>query len=466
MAMAKTHSVYVCQECGRQSPRPMGKCPACFKFNTMVEEVHSLNRGAAPSRQRVVLPHTMPRQLDDIATQEHPRMRVPLDEFNRVLGGGIVPGSITLIGGEPGIGKSTLLIQVSCMVATEIGRVLYVSGEESTIQIKMRAERLGLAADELFLVTETNLETILEHVRTYKPTLLIVDSIQTIYIEDSESSPGSVSQIRECAARLQMLAKTSGTSVFIIGHVTKEGSIAGPRVLEHVVDTVLYLEGDSLGAYRLLRGVKNRFGATNEIGVFEMTSTGMAEVSNPSEVFLSERVAHKAGTSVAVTMEGTRPLMVEIQALTSMTTYNNPRRTANGIDYNRMLLLIAVLAKQIPLRLNEFDIFTNVVGGIKVNEPAADLALAVALASSYYEMPIPADIAFVGEIGLNGELRTVSQLAMRLNEVAKLGFKRVMIPRMKRRVSDVPRGLQLVEVSDLNEALAMALPDVQVAATA
>lgn len=387
-------------------------------------------------------------------------MLVPLDEFNRVLGGGIVPGSITLIGGEPGIGKSTLLIQVSCLIASCVGRVLYASGEESTIQIKMRAERLGLRADQLFLVTETNLQTILDHVRTFKPTLLIVDSIQTIYIEDSESSPGSVSQVRECAARLQMLAKNTGTSVFIIGHVTKEGNIAGPRVLEHVVDTVLYLEGDSFGAYRLLRGVKNRFGATNEIGVFEMTSRGMEEVANPSEVFLAERVAHKPGTAVAVTMEGMRSLLVEVQALTSPTPFGNPRRTTNGIDYNRMLLIIAVLSKQIPLKLHEHDIFLNVVGGVKVGEPASDLAVAIAIASSYNNVPVASDIAFIGEVGLNGELRTVSQLSTRLNEAAKLGFKRVMVPKMRRVPSDVPRGLKLVEAADLSEALALAMPNV------
>jgi DNA repair protein RadA/Sms len=453
MALEKTRNFYICQECGRQSSRYMGRCPGCNKFNTMVEETQTVRRGESRNASRIVLPNTLPRQLDDIATQEHPRLLVPLSEFNRVLGGGIVPGSITLIGGEPGIGKSTLLIQVSCLIASVLGRVLYVSGEESTLQIKMRAERLGLHADQLFLVTETNLHTILEHIKVYKPLLLIVDSIQTIYIEDSESSPGSVSQVRECAARLQMLAKTTGTSVFIIGHVTKEGNIAGPRVLEHVVDTVLYLEGDSFGAYRLLRGVKNRFGATNEIGVFEMTSQGMMEVNNPSEVFLSERMAHKAGTAVAVIMEGTRPLLVEVQALTSPTPYGNPRRTTNGLDYNRMLLMIAVLAKQIPLNLHEFDIFTNVVGGVKIDEPAADLAVAVAIASSYHNIPLASDTAFIGEIGLNGELRTVSQLTTRLHEALKLGFRKVVVPKLHRRISDVPRGLQLIEVSDLSEVL-------------
>jgi DNA repair protein RadA/Sms len=459
MALAKTRSMYVCQKCGRQSPRHMGRCPGCGQFNTMVEEVFDTGRVGGLPRNRVVLANTQPQPLDVIAAQDHPRMLVPLAEFNRVLGGGIVPGSITLIGGEPGIGKSTLLIQVSCLIAGHVGRVLYVSGEESVSQIKMRAERLGLRGDQLFLVTETNLHAIFEHVRTIQPTLLIVDSIQTVYIEESESSPGSVSQIRECAGRLQMLAKSSGVSVFLIGHVTKEGNIAGPRVLEHVVDTVLYLEGDSFGAYRLLRGVKNRFGATNEVGVFEMTGGGLAEVGNPSEVFLAERLASAAGTAVAITLEGTRPLLVEIQALASPTSFGNARRTPNGLDYNRLLLISAVLSKRLSLKLHEYDLFLNVVGGLKVDEPAADLAAAVALASSYYNRPVPADIAFVGEIGLSGELRSASQLGTRLNEAAKLGFRRVVVPRGHRPYADVPRGLKLVEARSVDEALAVALPE-------
>lgn len=457
MALPKTQSKYVCQKCGKQALKHMGRCPGCGEYNTMIEELTLVSR-AKNGRERVVLTNTIPRQLDEISSQEMPRMLVPLDEFNRVMGGGIVPGSITLIGGEPGIGKSTLLIQVSCLIAAAAGRVLYASGEESVNQIKLRAERLGLRADKLFLVTETNLHVIFEHVKQIQPTLLIVDSIQTVYIEDSESSPGSVSQIRECAARLQMLAKNSGISVFIIGHVTKEGSIAGPRVLEHVVDTVLYLEGDSFGSYRLLRSVKNRFGATHEIGVFEMTGHGMAEVCNPSEAFLAERVINAPGTAVAVTMEGTRPLLVEIQALTSPTSFSNPRRTPNGIDYNRMLLISAVLTNRLMLKLYEQDIFVNVIGGVKVDEPASDLAAAVAMASSYYKAPVPSDIAFIGEVGLNGELRTVSQLTARISEAAKLGFGRVMIPRSRRPPEDVPFGLELVEVRNVGEALAVAAP--------
>ncbi|MBE2267249.1 MAG: DNA repair protein RadA, partial [Anaerolinea sp.] len=388
---SRTQSKFVCQNCGRQSPRYMGRCPACGEFNTMVEEFTEVTKvgGKTTTRERVVLPHSQPQRLNDVSTHERPRLQIPIGEFNRVMGGGIVPGSIVLIGGEPGIGKSTIVLQMSSLLANNVGRVLYVSGEESVQQIKMRADRMGLQADELYLLTETNLADIFEQVNRVDPTILIIDSIQTIYTEESESSPGSVSQVRECASRLQMLAKTTGTSVFMIGHVTKEGAIAGPRVLEHIVDTVLYLEGDPFQAYRLLRSVKNRFGATSEIGVFEMSGLGMIEVPNPSEVFLAERVLNAPGTAIAVTMEGTRPLLVELQALTSPTAFGNPRRTPNGVDMNRLLLISAVLTKRLGLKLHEHDIFINVVGGMKVDEPASDLSMALALASSYYEKAIP-----------------------------------------------------------------------------
>ncbi len=456
---AKTRSRYVCQECGKQSLRHMGRCPACGEFNTMVEEIIEVSRaGAGTMQPRVVLPNSKPQRLNEVDIEEGMRLRVPMGEFNRVLGGGLVPGSIILIGGEPGIGKSTLLIQTSALLAESAGRVLYCSAEESTRQIKMRADRLQLKTDNLYLVTETNLKNILEHTYALDPTVLVVDSIQTIYTEESESSPGSVSQVRECASRLQMLAKTSGVCVFLVGHVTKEGNIAGPRMLEHLVDTVLYLEGDPFQAYRLLRSVKNRFGATSEIGVFEMSGLGMIEVPNPSEAFLAERVVSAPGTAIAVMMEGTRPLLVEIQALTSQTTFGNPRRTPNGVDYNRLLLVSAVLSKRLGLKLHEQDIFINVVGGLTVSEPASDLAMAVAMASSYHNQIVPADMAFVGEIGLSGELRTVSQLPARLAEAAKLGFKRVMVPKLRRRLADVPQGLQLVEARNIGEALVIAVP--------
>ncbi|MDX2137474.1 MAG: DNA repair protein RadA [Chloroflexota bacterium] len=354
--------------------------------------------------------------------------------------------------------NSTIILQSSAALANTAGRVLYVSGEESTHQIKMRADRMGLAAAELYLLTETNLSDILEHVHRLEPALLVIDSIQTIYSEESESSPGSVSQVRECASRLQMLAKTSGVSVFLIGHVTKEGAIAGPRVLEHIVDTVLYLEGDPFQAYRLLRSVKNRFGATSEVGVFEMVGTGMIEVPNPSEAFLAERALNAAGTAIAVTMEGTRPLLVEVQALTSPTSFSNPRRTPNGIDMNRLLLIGAVLSKRMGLKLFEQDIFVNVVGGMKIDEPASDLAMATAIASSYFDTPVPPDLALIGEIGLTGELRTVAQLPARLAEASKLGFTRAIVPKLRRKLLDVPEGLKLIEARNIGEALATAVP--------
>ena len=460
--MAKTSTRYVCQNCGKQSPRYMGRCPACGEFNTMVEEVTQVTKSssrASGERTRVVLPSTRPQRLSEITMDEMRRHHVPIGEFNRVLGGGLVPGSIILLGGEPGIGKSTILLQTCIELANTIGRILYVSGEESTRQIKMRADRLGLQAEDLFLLTETNLSEIMDQVNEVDPTIIVIDSIQTIYSDQSESSPGSVSQVRECASRLQMLAKTTGTSVFLIGHVTKEGAIAGPRVLEHIVDTVLYLEGDPFQAYRLLRSVKNRFGATSEVGVFEMSGGGMVEVPNPSEAFLAERVLNSPGTAIAVTMEGTRPLLVEMQALTSPTSFGNPRRTPNGVDINRLLLVSAVLSKRFGLKMHEQDIFINVIGGMKIDEPASDMAMAMAMASSYYEKALPPDMVFIGEIGLSGELRAVSQLSARLFEAAKMGFKRAMVPRMKKKSMDIPDGIKVIEVRNVGEGLAVAIPN-------
>lgn len=399
-----------------------------------------------------------PQRLADVQSGGEERMMIPVEEFSRVMGGGIVPGSITLIAGEPGVGKTTLLSEISGVIANSIGRVLYVSGEESTRQIKMRAERLGIKADELFLVTETSLEVILEHVAAIQPRILIVDSIQTTFSDDKPSAAGTVTQVRECAARLQMLAKGSGIGVFLVGHVTKEGTIAGPRVLEHIVDTVLYLEGDSFHTYRLLRCVKNRFGATNEVGVFEMQGSGLVEVLNPSEAFLAERVTNAPGSAIAVTMEGTRPILVEIQALASPTGNPNPRRTANGIDFNRLQLLSAVLTRRVGLKLTEQDIFVNVIGGLTVDEPAADLAVAVAIASSYWDTPILSDVVIIGEVGLSGELRAVGQLPSRLKEAAKLGFKRAIVPKTTRGGDPLPKDIQVHAVRSLYEALAIAAP--------
>ena len=390
-----------------------------------------------------------------------PEERIPLNiaEFARVLGGGVVPGSVVLIGGDPGIGKSTLLLQTAALAAIH-GPVLYVSGEESERQIKLRWHRLAVepeAVQDLYLLSETDLDAILLQVENLGPRMLVIDSIQTMHTPDIESSAGSITQVRECASRLQAMAKQSGIAVFLVGHVTKEGAIAGPRVLEHIVDTVLYLEGDPYHAYRLLRSVKNRFGPTSEVGVFEMQSTGLVEVPNPSEAMLAERVVNAPGSAVAVTMEGTRPLLVEIQGLTSRSSFGNPRRTANGVDLSRLLLTAAVLSRRAGVSLLDEDIFVNVVGGLRIGEPAADLAMAVALASSHLDRVVPADMLFIGEVGLSGELRAVPQLAPRLGEAAKLGFRRALIPRQSRLHEDDPKGIELIRVRSLKEGLKAAL---------
>ncbi len=466
--MAKTYSRYICQECGHVFARPMGRCTHCGAWNSVVEERVAPPSGAGPAAARPAGVST-PRRLTDIEAADEARLPLTMGEFARVLGGGIVPGSIVLIGGDPGIGKSTLLLQLAVEVARS-GLVLYVSGEESERQIKMRAVRLLSPADGsnpaeaeaampdgLLLVTETNLETILEHVQQTRPGLLIVDSIQTTYMQGLESSAGSVTQVRECASRLRELAKSGSMAVFLIGHVTKEGNIAGPRVLEHIVDTVLYLEGDRFQTYRLLRSVKNRFGATSEVGVFEMRERGMVEVTNPSEAFLAERMVNTPGSAIAVTMEGTRPILVEIQGLTSPTNFGNPRRTSNGLDPNRLLLLAAVLTRRAGLRLGEHDIFANVVGGFKISEPAADLAAAAAIVSSYRDVALRADTVLIGEVGLSGELRMVGQMPARLQEAVKLGFKTAIVPRRIRRGEPWPKNLEVIEVRTLHQALERAL---------
>ncbi len=456
--MAKVKTRYVCQNCGRITPAYMGKCPQCSEYGTMVEEVIVPEKAGRPGRLRAPAVSRSPQRLSDINADQFQRYPLAIGELSRVLGGGVVPSSLVLVGGDPGIGKSTLLLQMAAQFASSHGIVLYVSGEESVHQIKMRAERMELAAERLLLVTETNLDLILEHIHNEHPLLVIVDSIQTTYTDQLTSAAGSVSQVRECASRLQDMAKGSNVTVFIVGHVTKEGTIAGPRVLEHIVDTVLQLQGDPFHRYRLLRSVKNRFGATSEVGVFEMEARGMVEVPNPSKAFLAERQINAAGSAIAVTMEGTRPLLVEIQALASGTAFSNPRRTANGIDYNRLLLLTAVLAKRVRLNLADKDVFVNVIGGLEIDEPAADLAVAIAIASSSRDLPVHADMAFVGEVGLSGELRAVSQLEARLKEAAKLGFKRcvVSLP-IGRRKPEYPAGLKVIECRNLQDALDVAL---------
>jgi DNA repair protein RadA/Sms len=459
--MPKTHTQYVCQQCGRISARPMGRCPQCGAWNSMVEEIVAPPPKPIHSSGRGLTGASTPRKLTEIEGDADERLALSIEEFARVLGGGIVPGSIVLVGGDPGIGKSTLMLQVALELASN-SLVLYISGEESERQIKMRAVRLlkdegGEMPDQLLLVTETNLGSILEHIQSVKPSLVIVDSIQTTYMPELESGAGSVTQVRECASRLRELAKSSGVAVFLIGHVTKEGAIAGPRVLEHIVDTVLYLEGDRFQSYRLLRSVKNRFGATSEVGVFEMRERGMVQVTNPSEAFLAERMVNTPGSAIAVTMEGTRPILVEVQGLTSPTAFGNPRRTPNGVDFNRLLLVAAVLARRLGFRLGDQDVFVNVVGGIQVEEPAADLAVAAAIASSMRDQPVKADTVLIGEVGLSGELRLVGQLPARLREAARLGFKTAIVPKSVRKGEPWPAGISVVEVRSLREAMDQAL---------
>ena len=427
----------------------------------MVEEIIAQPTKPVHAAGRGLTGASTPQKLTEIEGDVDERLALSIGEFARVLGGGIVPGSIVLVGGDPGIGKSTLMLQVALEMARQ-GVVLYVSGEESERQIKMRALRLlkdelGEMPDGLLLVTETNLNAILEHINSVKPSLVIVDSIQTTYLPELESTSGSVTQVRECASRLRELAKSSGVAVFLIGHVTKEGAIAGPRVLEHIVDTVLYLEGDRFQSYRLLRSVKNRFGATSEVGVFEMQERGMVEVTNPSEAFLAERMVNTPGSAIAVTMEGTRPILVEVQGLSSPTTFGNPRRTPNGVDFNRLLLITAVLARRIGLRLSDQDVFVNVVGGIQVEEPAADLAVAAALTSSMRDVPVKADTVLIGEVGLSGELRMVGQMPARLREAAKLGFRTAIVPKRLRKGEPWPSGIEVVEARSLREALDKAM---------
>ncbi|MEJ5309033.1 MAG: DNA repair protein RadA [Anaerolineae bacterium] len=457
--MAKRESRWVCQQCNWSYARYMGKCPNCGAWESLVEVLLETENGGGttPSSTRLT---QRPQPLSQVDLGAVDRIPVLMNEFSRVLGGGLVPGSIVLIGGEPGIGKSTLLLQVAAALGSTERPVLYVSGEESPRQIKMRAKRLGIEGDPLYLLSETETGAILAQASAMQPTLqaLVVDSIQTVHNEDMTSAAGSVSQVRECAASFQRWAKESGVPVFVVGHVTKQGAIAGPKILEHIVDTVLYLEGDPFHTYRLLRSVKNRFGATSEVGVFEMQEQGLVEVANPSEAFLAERMVNVPGSAIAVTMEGTRPLLVEIQALASHTSFGNPRRTVNGLDFNRLLLTVAVLTRRVGLRLDEQDIFANVVGGLQIEEPAADLAVAVALASSLRDQPVPADVAVVGEVGLSGEVRSVSQLESRMSEVARLGFTKILIPRsMQRKQLRPPDGLTLIPVRSVGEAIEAAL---------
>jgi len=459
--MAKIKNVYLCNKCGAEHLKWSGRCRDCSSWNSLEKSEKipqrsgSFGFGRQAENRAILSANNPPMKINDIEANHYERIELPLKEFSRVLGGGIVPGSLILVGGDPGIGKSTLLAQVAGMMAEVLGSVLYLSGEESSYQVKMRMERLGVARDPLYLLSETNLNIALEQINKLKPKALIIDSIQTIYLQEISSSAGSVTQVRECSSRLMQLAKSKNIPIFLVGHVTKEGHIAGPRVLEHIVDTVLHLEGDRFNSYRILRAQKNRFGSTDEVGIFEMTQKGMSEVRNPSEAFLAEHEGEKPGSAIAVTMEGTRPILVEIQSLVTQSSFTQPRRTANGIDLSRLHLLLAVLTKRMGIPLDKQDVFVNVVGGLKLNEPAADLAIAAAIASSYCEQSIPCDLALIGEIGLGGELRSVSQMEKRLNETAKLGFSRCTIPKKERGLEVT--GIEPLLAGDLGEALRLIL---------
>jgi DNA repair protein RadA/Sms len=452
----KSRSIFVCQQCGAQSPRWMGKCADCGAWNSLVETAEA-PRDMASGLARGSLAE--PVALCRVTTDDFRRLAVPLNEFSRVLGGGVVPGSLVLIGGDPGIGKSTLLLQVANLIAEGAGPALYVSGEESPQQVKMRADRLGASSKRLYILAETNLELVLDHIGRMMPSLVVIDSIQTVYSDSLTGAAGSVGQLRECTVRLQRLAKASNVPILLVGHVTKEGAIAGPRVLEHIVDAVLYLEGERFQSYRLLRGQKNRFGSTNEIGIFEMRGEGMVEVANPSQLIFAERPANTSGSVITCTLEGTRPLLVEIQALTSPTSFTLPRRMANGVDFNRLLMLVAVSGKRLGASLGTQDVIVSVTGGIKIEEPAADLGIVVAIASSFKDLPVRPDLAVFGEIGLSGEVRSVHQPDRRAVEAARLGLKRCVLPagNVARARKEVGSEIELVGVRSVREAVECAL---------
>lgn len=453
--MAKTKTVFYCTECGNESPKWQGRCTACGAWNTMTEHVEK----PAPVGRGAVAPVGISRtaqKLTQISSDDTLRFSTGMGELDRVLGGGAVAGSLVLVSGAPGIGKSTLLLQI-CNSLCAGRTVLYVSGEESENQLKLRAERIGVAPDSLYILSEIRMSDILESVETVKPDILIVDSIQTLYNEQNDSAPGSVSQVKDCTMSLLQLSKSSGITVFVVGHINKDGNIAGPKVLEHMVDCVLYFEGDANTPYRLLRAAKNRFGSTNEIGVFEMADRGLAEVPNPSQMLLEGRPEGAPGTCVACVMEGTRPVLAEVQALVSKSSFQVPRRTADGFDYNRAVLLIAVAEKRAGLKLSAFDAYINVIGGLQLDEPGADLPVALSLASSYREQSVDSELVAIGEIGLTGEIRSVSYMNQRLAEVARLGFKRCIIPKNSAEKLEIPEGLTIYRVKNLREAIEVAL---------
>ncbi len=447
----KNRVLFACQKCGHQSAKWLGRCPDCGSWNSMAEEVAVKSGSAVPHAEAA-----KPVRISQVTRDVEERLSCGISELDRVLGGGLVAGSMVLIGGDPGIGKSTLLLQASAYLSGTAGTVLYVSAEESAQQIKLRSIRMGINADDLFLLAETNIERILTHIQQLKPRAVIVDSIQTVFTGAIESAPGSVSQVRESAGRLMLTAKGSGIPIFLVGHVTKDGALAGPRVLEHLVDTVLYFEGDAGHAFRILRAVKNRFGSTNEIGVFEMKDSGLCEVRNPSELFLAERPLGVSGSVVVAALEGSRPLLVELQALVTSSSFGNPRRTTIGIDHNRLALLVAVLEKKVGLHLSGQDIFLNAAGGVRLNEPSADLAIVMAVASSHLDKTVDPQSVFLGEVGLSGEVRGISQPELRVKEAAKLGFTRCILPAGNLKQVKV-KGVELVGVKNVDEALQRAL---------
>lgn len=453
--MAKAKTVFYCTNCGNETPRWQGKCPACGAWNTIEEHIEkSVPVGRAKSAP--VGQSRKPQRISEVTSGGELRFSTGMGELDRVLGGGAVAGSLVLVGGAPGIGKSTLLLQICTSLC--VGRkVLYISGEESERQLKLRADRLGVVPDSLYILSETKLSDIMEAVSQLEPDILIVDSIQTLYNEENESAPGSISQVKDCTMTLMQLSKSQGITVFVVGHINKDGNIAGPKVLEHMVDCVLYFEGDPNSTYRLLRAAKNRFGSTNEIGVFEMQDAGLVEVPNPSQMLLEGRPEGASGTCVACVMEGTRPVLAEVQALVTKTTFNVPRRAADGFDFNRAVLLLAVMEKRAGMKLNLFDAYLNVIGGLRLDEPGADLPVILAVASSYRDQPIADDLVVIGEVGMTGEIRSVSHLNQRLGEASRLGFKKCMIPRSSSEKLEIPDGMTVYRVRNVREAIEAAM---------
>ena len=453
--MAKAKTVFFCTNCGNESAKWLGRCPGCGAFNTMEEHIEK-PVAAGKAKSAPVGMSRKAQKITAVDTEGELRFSTGMGELDRVLGGGAVAGSLVLVGGAPGIGKSTLLLQI-CNSLCRGRRVLYISGEESERQLKLRAQRLNVSPEELLILSETRLSDVVEAVEETKPDILIVDSIQTLYNEENDSSPGSISQVKDCTMTMMQLSKSQGITVFVVGHINKAGNIAGPKVLEHMVDCVLYFEGDPNTSYRLLRAAKNRFGSTNEIGVFEMMDVGLVEVPNPSQMLLEGRPEGASGTCVACVMEGTRPVLAEVQALVTQTSFNVPRRASDGFDFNRAVLLMAVAEKRAGLKMNLFDAYINVIGGLRLDEPGADLPVVLAVASSYRDRPIADDLVAIGEVGLTGEIRSVSHLNQRLGEVSRLGFRKCIIPRGGSEKLDIPAGLEVYRVRNLREAIEMAL---------